>query len=95
MNDKMSTKLGDKLHEHLDDFFQKIGGGINEAGQQMRGDFHEKVTGYCVVYAPLACLFIETEDDEFLEQIFTSLHEMVTSAAPGQGALIENAWIPY
>jgi hypothetical protein len=40
----------------------KIGGGVNENGQQTRGDFLEKISGYCVVYPPLAVAFIETED---------------------------------
>jgi len=40
-------------------------------------------------------VFLETEDEEFLEQVFTSIYEMVTSGTPGQGPLIENAWIPF
>jgi len=48
----------------------------------MRGDFLEKVNGYCVVYPPLAIAFFETEDEEFLEAIFTSIHHMVSSASP-------------
>lgn len=67
LNDKVSTKLGDKVNEHLQEFFMKIGGGVNENGQQNRGDFAEKVSGYCVVYPPLACTFLETDDEEFLE----------------------------
>jgi predicted KAP-like P-loop ATPase len=82
LNDKVSTKLGDKVNEHLQEFFMKIGGGVNESGQQTRGDFLEKISGYCVVYPPLAVAFIETEDEEFLEEIFTSINDMVTSATP-------------
>ena len=46
LNDKVSTKLGDKVNEHLQEFFMKIGGGVNENGQQTRGDFAE--THSCV-----------------------------------------------
>jgi hypothetical protein len=50
--------MNDKLGDNLDEFFKNIGG---------ESEFTEKVTGYCVVYAPLACVFIETQDEEFLE----------------------------
>jgi hypothetical protein len=36
-------------------------------------------------------VLIETEDEEFLERIFTGLHDVVVQ----DGTLIENVWIPF
>lgn len=60
LHDKMSNKLGDKLADQIDEIFKSS-----------IESFDNKVTGYCVIYSPLACVFIETEDEDALEAVFT------------------------
>lgn len=84
MHDKLAQKQGDKLADTIDEFFKSAGA----------EEFAEKITGYCVIYAPLVCVFIETDDEEYLERIYTNLHDVV-SAVNREGVLIENAWIPF
>jgi hypothetical protein len=60
LHDKMSNKLGDKLADQIDEIFKSSS-----------ESFANKVTGYCVIYSPLACVFIETEDEDALEAVFT------------------------
>lgn len=91
LNDKISNKLmqqpGEKVADMLDEFLH---------GVCSEGEFAEKVTGYSVVYTPLACVFIETQDEEILDRIFVALHEMIIqNASTKEGALVENVWIPF
>lgn len=85
LHDKLASKLGEKVKDNIDEFFRSTG----------PDDFDSKrVTGYCVIYSPLACVFIETDNEDCLERIFTGLHDIVTQ--PNRdGVLIENAWIPF
>lgn len=56
----------------------------------------EKVTGFLVVYSPLCCVLIETEDQEFLDHVMESLNSIVEQrASTKEGSLIENVWISF
>lgn len=54
LNDKLATRFGEKVGDQVNDFFTK------RCCED--GDFLEKVTGFLVVYTPLCCVLIETED---------------------------------
>lgn len=87
MNEKNCNKLQDKVKDVLREIFNSIG---------EPGEFEERVGGYCVVYSPHACVFLETRDgdEEFLEKIFDAFFEMVTGTVD-TNLKIENVWIPF
>ena len=43
-----------------------------EIGEQ-QGEFESKISGYCCVYAPYYIHFIETEDEEFLNHVLSTV----------------------
>ena len=87
LNDKMTQRLGEKVGEQVNDFFKRCG---------EDGEFMEKVTGFLVVYSPMCCVLIETEDQEFFEHVMESLYKIVLQhTSTKEGTLIENVWISF
>jgi hypothetical protein len=82
-NDRFTQKSQDRLLDHIGEFFHGIG---------EEGEFEEKVSGYCVIYAPLAVHLIETDDGEYLEKIMASLH---AATQQKEGNMIEAVWVPF
>lgn len=77
------SKLNDiqmkgKHEETLTNFFNQI---AKEDGE----DFHSKISGYCLVYAPYYICMMESDDSEYLHfvlnylknQVGTSFHEQI------------------
>ena len=56
------------------DFEADINKFFGNLGEE-EGEFQAKCTGYCLIYAPYAIHFIETEDSEFLDYVLKTIHD--------------------
>ena len=50
-------------------FFSNLG--------EEEGEFQQKCTGYCIVYAPYCIHFIETDDEEFLDMVLKEINSSI------------------
>jgi len=57
-----------KHEEVMSNFF-------NGLRRDMDNEFQQKVTGYCLIYAPYYIMMIETEDGEFSDFVLRSIRD--------------------
>lgn len=60
-----------KHEEILTNFFN----GIHR--EEMDGEFHGKVTGYCLVYAPYYICMLETDDTEYMDFLLRRMKDTI------------------
>lgn len=63
-------QMKNKHEEIISSFFAGI-------QRDMPDEFTEKMTGYCLIYAPYYILFLESEDGEFMDYVMREIQNTI------------------